>query len=297
MLDLTIVVVNWNTCDLTKQNLRSIFQTLSDLEYEVIVVDNASSDGSVEMVRTEFPRVSLLQNHENVGFSRANNQAINQSQGRYVLLLNSDAYLTDQAGQILVRKMDEMPDVGIAGAGLYNPDGTVQEDHGNLPTLSIEIITLLGLNKVFNRFRQNHGVREKTGWVKGAAMVLRKEMLDQIGLLDEDFFMFSEEIDLCYRAKQAGWNVLYLPEAHVVHLEAGSTGQIVERVLRLYNGKLRYYRLHHGVTSRLILLSAMFVSSYLKFIVYSLIGLFRPLIRKNASFWASVVTGLREQVV
>jgi N-acetylglucosaminyl-diphospho-decaprenol L-rhamnosyltransferase len=295
MLDLSIVVVNWNTCNLLHQNLSSIFQTLTGSEFEVIVVDNASSDGSVEMVQTEFPQVRIIQNRENVGFARANNQAIRQSYGRYLFLLNSDAVLKDQASQILLGIMEKTAHAGIVGAGLYNPDGTIQADHGNLPILPVDLASLFGLDKIINRILPDHTTSKETGWVKGAAMMLRKEMLDQIGLLDEGFFMFSEEIDLCYRAKQAGWKVLYVPEARVIHLEAGSTGQIVERVLRLYRGKLRYYRLHHGEISRFVLLSAMFFSSYLKFIVYGLIGILYPSLRNTSSFWETVVRGLREQ--
>jgi GT2 family glycosyltransferase len=296
MVDLSIIVVNWNTNNLLKQNLNSIYRTLDGLEYEVIVVDNASTDGSVEMVQTEFPQVRLLLNNKNVGFARANNQAIQQSNGRYLLLLNSDAYLTDQASQVLVGTMEKMIKVGIAGAGLYNSNGTKQDDHGNLPLLPVELATLFGLNKVLDLFVQHDSVSKETGWVKGAAMMLRREMLDQIGLLDEDFFMFSEEIDLCHRAKQAGWKVVYVPEAHVIHLEAGSTGQIVERVLRLYRGKLRYYQLYHGEMSRSILLRAMYVSSYLKILIYGLIGFFKPSFRTTSSFWKAVVKGLKEQL-
>ncbi|NOZ06362.1 MAG: glycosyltransferase family 2 protein [Chloroflexi bacterium] len=268
--DLSIIIVNWNTRDLLAQCLESVAgcqmsvvrHQSSDtndrptgdrlLTTDVWVVDNASSDGSAQMVRERFPWVRLIENEENVGFARANNQAIRRSNGRYVLLLNPDTEVQPGALETLVRFMDEHPQAGAAGARLLNPDGTLQPSCHPMPTLSRELWRLVHLDA----FR-SYAVYQMAAWdlalprqvdvVQGACLILRREVLDNVGLLDEEYFIYSEEVDLCYRIWRAGWRIFWVPQAGVVHYEGQSTRQVAPQMfLRLYEGKVLFFRKNQG---------------------------------------------------
>jgi hypothetical protein len=195
----------------------------------VIVVDNASEDGSPEMIRREFPAVRLLGNDSNLGFAVGSNRAISESIGRYVLLLNSDTLVMPGTLQTMADFLDVSPDVGVAGCKLLNPDGTVQVSHHHFPSISWDYLKDVLTLKLFHHIKplrpamlrlincQVPEARRPVDWVSGACLMTRKEVFDDIGLLDERFFMFCEEIDWCRRASRAGWRIYYLPDAHVVH--------------------------------------------------------------------------------
>lgn len=278
LIDLSIIIVNWNTRDLLAQCLASLFEqpttddgqpvlsVVGGRRWAVWVVDNASTDGSAQMVRERFPQVRLIENTENVGFARANNQAISQSAGRYVLLLNPDTEVQPGALEALVRFMDAHTQAGAAGARLLNPDGTLQLSCYPAPTLPREFWRLFHLDVLWP-----YACYPTAGWdpntprevdvVQGACLILRREALDQVGLLDEDYFIYSEEVDLCHRLRQHGWKVCWVPQATVMHYGGQSTQQVAaEMFLRLYQGKLLYFRKHHGWLAaqvyKLILLAA-----------------------------------------
>lgn len=296
MPDLSIIVVSWNTAPLLRRCLEAVNNMKQGPGYEVIVVDNASADSSAALVREEFPTVKLIENKENMGFARANNQAIRASRGRYVLLLNSDAFLTPGAALEMITFMDKHPHAGIAGADLYYPDGTSQASHSPLPTFLSDIGSLLGLDKLALAF-QPKGVSRtyiETGVVSGACLMARRSMLDQIGLLDDNFFMYSEEVDLCYRARQAGWKIYHLPGARVIHVGSGSSGPTARRMLLLYQGKLKYHAKHYGASRQKMLLAVMHFSTWLKILSYGLLNSRnRSKVRKD-EFWRIVAQGLRE---
>jgi len=281
---LSIIIVNWNTRDLLARCLESVasrqisvarHQTSDDsdrptddclLTTDVWVVDNASSDGSAQMVRERFPWVRLIENEENVGFARANNQAIRQSNGRYVLLLNPDTEVQPGALETLVRFMDEHPEAGAAGARLLNPDGTLQPSCHPMPTLSRELWRLFHLDAfwpyaVYRMAAWDLTTPRRVDVAQGACLILRQEVLDSVGLLDEDYFIYSEEVDLCYRIRRAGWHVCWVPQAVVVHYEGQSTRQVAPQMfLRLYEGKVMFFHKNRGVLAaqvyKLILLAA-----------------------------------------
>jgi N-acetylglucosaminyl-diphospho-decaprenol L-rhamnosyltransferase len=272
--DLSIIIVSWNTRDLLDRCLQAVWESAAAARLQVIVVDNASDDGSAEMVRQKHPEAVLIQNEANLGFARANNLALPQARGRHLLLLNSDAFLTPPAVDALVGALEASPRLGIAGPQLIYPDGAFQESHGSLPTLGWELLSLFGLNRLWSNAPPSGGAPQgylRTGWVKGACMALRRELVEQTGLFDEDFFFFSEEIDLCRRAHSAGWEVGFLPQVSVVHAEGGSTRSTAERVLRLYRGKLRYFRKHHSRLAAATLAAAMRLAIYSKALAYSLV--------------------------
>jgi N-acetylglucosaminyl-diphospho-decaprenol L-rhamnosyltransferase len=266
---LTIVIVSWNTRDLLARCLASVLEDARELprvKVEVCVVDNASTDGSPEAVRERFPSVRLIENRENVGFARANNQAIQATTGAYVLLLNPDTELVPGALEALVRFVDGHPRAGAAGARLVHPDGTLQPSCCPSPTLSRELWRLFHLDALwpYACYRMAAWDRERpreVDVVQGACLMLRREAVYQVGLLDEDYFIYSEEVDLCRRLRQHGWNVHWVPQAIVVHHGGQSTRQVPATMfLRLYQSKILYFRKHQGRLAaslyKLILLAA-----------------------------------------
>jgi N-acetylglucosaminyl-diphospho-decaprenol L-rhamnosyltransferase len=249
---LSIVIVNWNTRDLLAQCLISIERHPPRGACEVWVVDNASADGSPSVVRERFPWVHLIENRENVGFAAANNQAIRRSEGRYILLLNSDTEVRPGALPALAAFMDGHPRAGAAGARLLNADGTLQPSCHPMLTPGREFWRLLFLERLWPRatypmHRWDLETPRPVEVIKGACLLLRREALDEVGLLDEGYFMYTEEVDLCYRLVQAGWQLWWVPRAEVIHREAQSSRQAAERMyLQLYRSKVQFYRKFGG---------------------------------------------------
>lgn len=262
MIDLSIVIVNWNVKDLLAHCLESIFRTCEGLEIEVIVIDNASADGSPQMIRERFPQVCLIANERNAGFTRANNQGIAVAKGRYILLLNPDTEVLDGALSTMVCYMDAHPNVGALGPRLLHSDGRVQSSRRRFPTLTTAFLESTILQQWFPRNRilrryycLDHSDEEEqeVDWVVGACLMMRREALDKVGLLDEHFFMYSEEMDWCYRVVKRGWRVVYLPSAQVVHHEGRSSSQVVpQRHIYFQSSKVYYFRKYFGLWGEIL---------------------------------------------
>lgn len=264
-MDLSVIIVSWNVQKLLRACLTSVFRSLENLplQAEIIVVDNDSSDGSDEMVAREFPSVRLLDNDANVGFTKANNQGLAIADGRYLLLLNPDAELASGALRSLHDYAEAHPSVGIIGPKLLFPDGTVQSSRRRFPSLSTGLLE----STVLQRFLPSHPTlrryyvldasdedTQEVDWVVGACMLVRREAIERVGSFDERFFMYSEELDLCYRTKADGWKVVYLPTARVVHHEAKSSEQnLVNRNLHFHDSKCKFFGKHHGRWQELLL--------------------------------------------
>ena len=253
MVDVSVIVVNWNTRDLLAQCLQSVYDTVQGLEFEVFVVDNASTDGSVAMVWERFPQVQLIENGENVGFARANNQAIRESRGRYVLLLNSDALVLLGTLRTLVAFADAHPQAGIVGAQLINPDGSFQASYGDFPTFVSQFVAIVGLSRlVYGRYYPSHPPQQsvrtcEADWVGGACLLARREAIEAVGFLEEDYFLYTEELDWCYQMKQSGWKVYYLPQAVAIHWGGGSAHVLADQKwLHLQQNSILFFRKHHG---------------------------------------------------
>jgi N-acetylglucosaminyl-diphospho-decaprenol L-rhamnosyltransferase len=249
---LSIIIVNWNTCSLLEECLASIYRCPPEVSFEVWVVDNASTDGSLKMLRDCFPQVNLISNSENPGFARANNQGIQQSSGDFVLLLNPDTYVKPQALDHLVRFLEANPAAGGVGARLLNPDQSLQVSCYPTPTLVREFWRLFHLDllkpyAVYPMQEWDLNEPREVDILMGACLLLRRQTFEQIGLLDEDYFIYSEEVDLCYRVRQSGWCLYWVPRAEVVHYGGQSTRQVAEAMfLQLYHGKILYFRKHHS---------------------------------------------------
>jgi GT2 family glycosyltransferase len=234
-LDISIIIVNWNTRQITADCLHSIYAETSGLEYEVIVIDNGSSDNSAEMIREQFRQAILIKNAENRGFAYANNQGIEIAKSRYVLLLNSDTVVLDNAIAKAVAFADENIDAGVIGCRVLNPDMTLQRTCFMYPSILNMLIEALYLNKLFAK-NSFYGRERMTCWgrddvreidaVTGCFMMVRREVIEAVGMLDTQFFMYAEETDWCYRISEAGWKVMFTNEPEIIHLGGQSSKQM-----------------------------------------------------------------------
>jgi len=240
MIDLSIIIVNWRTKEYLLKSLASIGQTGEDLSWEIIIVDNGSQDGSGTAVEEVFPAVHLIENDENLGFSRATNQGLRESLGRYVLLLNPDTEVREGAIERLVSFMDTHSDAGVAGPQLLDSDGSHQNSIANFPSLATELLNQSLLRwlfpKQFPGKERDYAEPVEVDSVIGACMIVRREAMDQVGLLDEEYFLFLEETDWCYQMKKAGWKIYHVPQAEIYHFQ-GKSAELEKK-----KAKIEYYR-------------------------------------------------------
>jgi len=339
--DLSIIIVSWNVRDLLRACLNSLTKDerrkTKDVaeassfvltapantaggcrcrpSFEIVVIDNASADGSAAMVAAEFPAVRLIANIENVGFTRGNNQGLAVARGRQVFFLNPDTEVVGDALAEMVAYLDAHPEVGALGPELRYGDGSLQSSRRRFPTLTTALFESTPLawhwpaNPWARRYRmedQGSGVRgqgsggkgQEVDWVIGAALMVRREVLAQIGGFDEGYFMYSEELDLCRRIKEAGWRIVYLPTAQVVHHEGKSSEQVVAaRHIRFQTSKVRYFRKFHGplqAEALRVFILASFAVEWLFEAGKWLLGSRRPLRRERMVAYGRLLrSGLR----
>jgi N-acetylglucosaminyl-diphospho-decaprenol L-rhamnosyltransferase len=270
-------------------------------------VDNGSSDGTVTMLREEFPTIDLIANEENVGFTRGNNQGISCSDGRYVLLLNPDTEIVGDALEKMVAYMEAHLQVGALGPQLLDPDGQVQSSRRRFPSLKAAYVESTFLqqwfpeSEILRRYYILDSSDDKTqavDWVVGACLLMRRETLEEVGLLDEAFFMYSEELDWCYRAKKLGWEIVYLPTAQVIHHVGKSSEQVLPvRHIQFQRSKVLFFKKHHGYwsgeTLRLFLLAVYLWQMILEALKW-LVGHKRSLRHQRmVAYWQVLRSGLR----
>ncbi len=256
MSTLSVIIVSWNVRDLLRRALASVYASWGgQAGLEVIVVDNASHDGSVAMLRDDFPQVKVIANPENRGFTGGNNQGLAAATGDFLLLLNPDTEVVGDALPRMVAYLQAHPDVGLVGPQLLNPDGSVQSSRRRFPTLPVLFFESTWLEKCAPRRWLRHyyvqdradDVIQDVDWVTGAAMLTRCEVVAQVGGMDEGFFMYSEELDWCRRIRASGRRVVYFPEARIVHYEGKSSEQVIPaRHIYFQSSKVRYARKYHG---------------------------------------------------
>jgi GT2 family glycosyltransferase len=255
-MQLSVVIVSWNTKELLGRCLESLQKELERLDAEVFVVDNNSSDGSAAMVAQEYPWVRLIANNENIGFAAANNQAFWLTHGSKILLLNPDAEVKPSAIRTLMQFLDDHPDAAIVAPQLLNSDGSIQRSCRGFPTFWSMSSELLGLSRLFPAYSGfgkykmldwDHNDEREVDQPEGACLLVRREILDQVGMFDEDYFMLFEEVDWCYRIKQAGWQIWFTPTAQVVHhygqsIKQAKTAMILSSHEGLYKFWYKHYR-------------------------------------------------------
>lgn len=254
-MDVSVVIVSWNVADLLMACLESLYRTPSRYTFEVLIVDSASTDDTVARVRARFPQVRLFALRENVGFTKGNNIALREARGRHLFLLNPDTEVLGNALDVLVAYMDAHPDVGIAGPHTLNTDGTTQSTRRRFPTLAVGFYESTWLQPYAPRPLLAHYYAQDVAddaiadvdWVQGSALLARRDVYDALGGLDEGYVMYCEELDWCKQAKGAGWRVVYVGTAHIVHHGGRSSEQVGARKhIMFQTSKLRYFRKHHG---------------------------------------------------
>jgi len=224
-MDVSIILVNYNTKKLTLECLQSLYAKTQGLSFEVFIVDNASSDGSAEAIKESFPQVKLIENPQNKGFGAANNLAIRQSSGKYIFLLNTDTILINNAVKIFFDFMEKNPEAGACGGNLFDADREPVHSFGYLKTPQSHLLRFSGL-RYLCKSKKNDTKREKLQEVEqiiGADLFIRKALLDEIGLFDERFFLYFEESELQFRIQEAGFKIFYIPDAFIFHFEGGSS--------------------------------------------------------------------------
>ena len=251
IMDLSIIIVNWNTSELLNQCLNSIYHNSSYYSMEAIVVDNGSSDNSISMIENQFPLVILIKNDRNQGFARANNQGLSIAKGRYFMLLNSDTIVLPGAFDKLIQTADSHPELGVLGPQILNMDGSVQKSWASFPSFFSELI---GRNLRIRKPVVSFPSAYEVDWITGACMLVRARTIAEVGLLDDGYFMYSEETDWCLRIKNKGWKIWYLSNAEIYHLGGGSAKRTsLLQLSLLYQNKIRYFNKFYGPTQARLL--------------------------------------------
>ena len=262
MNDIAVIIVNWNAREDLRRCLQSLFaEPTPAVDYSVWVVDNASEDGSAGMVASEFPEAHLLVNGDNLGFSKANNQAIAQTDSRYAFLLNSDAAIQPGALDALVAYADAHPKAAVIGPKVLNPDGSLQYSCRRFPSLGAGFFRNTYLGRMFpnNKFARDYLMTDfdhthdvPVDWVSGCAMLLRRDLINDIGALDERFYMYCEDVDICQRAWDAGHEVVYAPEAVVTHAIGRSSDKNADKmIIEFHRSWYEYDRKRHPKSSEI----------------------------------------------
>jgi len=263
-MDLSIIIVSWNVKEYLEKCLESIFENPPQFDFEIIVVDNASTDKSSQMVKKKFPQVKLIENKENLGFAKANNQGIRESPGKYILLLNPDTVVLPGAIDKLIKFMEEHKETGVVAPKILNPDKTLQPSCLAFPTLSamfVRAIFIEGLwpNNPITRYYLmkdfDFQSEAEVDQPMGAALMIRRAVLDQVGLFDEESFMFFDEVDLCFRIKKAGWKIYFTPRAEITHYMARSIKKwgIFNLSRHWTRSRNHYFYKHFGLGALLLL--------------------------------------------
>jgi GT2 family glycosyltransferase len=294
-IDVSVCIVSWNTRDLLRRCLESLFAHTRGVRIEVIVVDNASCDGSPEMIARDFPQVRIVAKSENAGFAAGSNDGMRLARGRYFLLLNSDTWIEHDVFATLVAFMDGHPDAGVGGCALRYPDGSLQPSCGYFPNLVSTLSNGLSPRALLGRIKRHaehfpspflpykrHASQTNVDWIVGACMMARREAVDSAGMMDESIFMFGEEWEWCMRIKAAGWRIVYTPTAHVVHVGSGSwTMSNAKRVHAILSSQYYIFRKHHGPVYASMFKAATLLNALAKAAVWTIFTTIRR--AKNAA--------------
>jgi hypothetical protein len=248
---LTIIIVNWNNKKILQDCLESIYNTQINYSYEIIVVDNNSEDGSVKLIKNKFHEVILIENNKNIGFAKANNRAIKIAKTDHILLLNNDTIITqNDCFSNMVRFMQENPNVGVLGCKLLYPNGTLQSLGGKYTSAWEIFKNQILFFKTWKRFRENKekdSILKRVDCVSGACLLTRREVFEKVGMLNEDYFMYGEDIEFCYRVHKSGWEIGVLTNESIIHLLGKSTEKnLTETLYHSINNDLKNIKMIHN---------------------------------------------------
>lgn len=304
---MSIILVNWNANRFLVNCLRSIYANGQNLAFEVILVDNGSTDGGPDIVEEMFPEVQMIRAGGNLGFAKANNIGIEKSRGRYICLVNTDVEVVDRCLQDLVQYMDDHAELGVAGPQLLNADRTIQPSCAQFPSKLTLLVDALAMRSLFPRvttdldWEWGHSETCEVPWVFGALFMVRREAIDQVGVMDERFFFYAEERDWCKRFWEAGWRIAYFTGARAIHFCAGSSSAApVRYAAESVRAQLTYWKKHHGVTGRMYARAVLVLHHAIRLIGralgYAVFASRRPAMRYHMNVSAAclgLLTGLR----
>lgn len=272
--DLSIVIVSYNTKEILHNCLKSIYDTIGNLSHEIFVVDNASRDGSPDFIEKEFKSITLIRNNENLGFARANNQAIRLAKGRCVLLLNSDTILKAGAAETLVRFIEKHPDAAAVGPKVLSADESLQNKGFFFPSILYSLLVLAGINKfmderikrrIFPKFYWDENDIREVDYLEGSCLLVKREAFNTIGLLPEVYFLYFEETEWCFRAKKLRYRIWYVPAAEIIHLHSSSP--LDEKNEIFTRSLLLFYKRNIGIIKGSIIAVLMISASFVDFIL------------------------------
>ncbi len=295
-IDVSVIIVNWNTKDLLRECIQSIQNETKKISYEIIVIDNFSKDNSAQMVKDEFPHICLIANQYNAGFGRANNQGYKIARGKYLLILNPDTLILNRAIEILYEFMENNQQAGVVGPKCIHEDETIQVSWASFPGIKNiftnnvtwkEAFSMMPLfKKIFrsDAVYTNEGFtvkkvipRQKVDYILGQCMMIPKSVTDQVGLFNEDIFMYEEEADLCYRVKEAGFETWFNPDAVIIHYERKSIDQIpnyLEKEMKWFmEARGQFFKLHYGKLQQVVFYLLTFVASAIKLFIMAFLWL------------------------
>jgi GT2 family glycosyltransferase len=281
--DMSIVLVCWNNKDYLEPCLDSLYDSQLRSSFDVVVVDNGSTDGSQEMLHDRFPDVQIVQNDHNVGLGKASNQGIEVTSGRYVLLLNNDTLIDGASLDAMVDFLDKHPNTGAVGGRLLNSDGSFQAGYADFSTLSEEFLIATRLGELMRPGYPSHADDDQikeVGWMSSACLLVRRSALDNVGMLDEEYFIYGDEADIQYRLQKAGWKVYYLPQANTIHFGGRSMNRWSRRKM-VNRGKMLFYKKNYGSVQTTALRTMLGGLSLSKIAIWSAVGL-RPQQRERA---------------
>ena len=296
-------VVTWNAKKFVDENFGSIFADLKGISAEVIAVDNASSDGTADMIAAGFPEVKLTRSPKNLGFSRANIVAINQSSGKYVCLVNPDVRVLPGCFRALMDYLEKNPKVGVVGPKTYNPDGSLQRSCMRAPSVWISFCRALALDKtplrkipVFGGIGMADFAHDKTRVVdvlNGAFTMMRRTAMDQVGLIDERFFMYGDDLDWCVRFGKAGWPVVFYPGGEIVHYGGGVTAKApLYFYVEMHKANLQYFQKHHSWLAQRGFLAALLLHDAIRYVAFSTLSLLGSKWREKVWLESAAVDGV-----
>jgi len=293
MVDISVIIVSWNARNFLLKCLESLYREQTAHSIELIVVDNASSDGSAEAVKENYPEVILIQNYTNLGFAKANNIGLQKSTGRYVYLINSDVEVLEGCIDRLYDFMEANPQIGMTGPRILYPDGTLQVTCRKFPSLWNNFCLTTGLNKILpssalfssdQMFYFTHDAIRPVDVLAGCFLTVRREAMNKVGLFDERFFIYAEDIDWCRRFWNANWKIVFFPEAEATHYGGGSSSNSPLRFsLEQERAMIQYWKKHHRTLAIIILLIISFSKHLTRLLWSMLLYAIKPSKRSKAA--------------
>jgi GT2 family glycosyltransferase len=286
-IQLSIIIVTHNAKDFLRNCLKSVFDRIKNLSFEVFVIDNASSDGTFEMLKNEFPQVKVIFSKENLGFAKANNLAIKEAKGKYIFLLNPDTILLDENFEKLIDFAEKNPDVGAIGPKVLNSDLTIQHQcKRGFPTPWNTLCYFLGLAKIFPKSKVFAGYLltyldtekiQEVDSLSGCAMLVKRDVIEKVGMIDEDYYLYGDDLDWCYRIKSGGWKVVYFPETKIIHYGGrGGTGKKPYfNIYHFYKSAFIFYRKHPAKKYFFLINWLVYLGIFLRFLMVIIINFFK----------------------